>query len=204
MCRNVLYPRLFSKRTIALHVILTWIIIITLLIPILLRGEKSFIYEIRLRLCIIEIDGFPMWYILMFIAVIMSCILLCCICYLKIVLKVRESKRRVGAGNVTGTQVHFKKELSLYKTMFTVFAAYLILSFPGAIIVIFITLHYNVPEEVYQWCIYLVFCNSVVNGIIYGITNSQFQRGYKKCIDALLCRKASLFEINTSDTIISM
>ncbi len=189
VCCNAWYSRIFSKWIIPLHVAFIWTVIFASLVPTFIRGEKSFIYDDGFKLCVIELNNLPAWYLLTIATLILSSILLCCVCYFNIFQKVRQSKRRVVATNATRSQLYTKKDVSLFKTMFILFSVFLILTFPQVLNIVFTSANVHVPTELFQWSTYLVLSNSVVNGFVYGITNSQFRNGYKKCVSVLFCRK---------------
>ncbi len=199
MCRNSLYSRFFSKRIIPLHLIFIWAVIIASLIPPFMLGRKSFLYDDRVKLCILEMDNLPAWYLLIFAILLLLSISICCVCYFKILMLVRQSKRKVSVRNTAGSQIYSKKDMSLIKTMFTVFSVFLLLSFPAAIYVILVSVKFPLPVELMQWSVYLLLCNSVVNGFIYGITNRQFRKGYMKFVSAIFCHQSLLVENVTSN-----
>ena len=67
-------------------------------------------------------------------------------------------------------------------TCFTVVCFFVMAWVPVAIVVIIETAGYNIPQEVYTASIYLVFSNSLVNPIIYGVMNPQFKLAFKKAL----------------------
>lgn len=195
---------IYSKWTITVHVFLTWAIPVALLSPALLRGERSFIYDSRVLYCLIDVNNLPVWFMLIICSLIMGCILLCSICYLIILRKVRQSRVRIGVGNQRPTDMYSKRDLSLFKTVFTVFAAYLILSLPITVVTSFLAFRYNVSAILFQWSVYFTLSNSVVNGFIYGITNRKFRRGYMKFVIMLFCCRRPSNEMNSSNANITV
>ena len=75
-----------------------------------------------------------------------------------------------------------RTDMKLLKTCFTVSCFFVMTWGPGSIIVIFETIGFKMPQEVYTTITYLTFSGSFVNPIIYGIMNPQFKAAFKKAL----------------------
>ena len=107
-------------------------------------------------------------------------VILISICYLKIFLFVRSSKKKVA-----GTEGKVKKErresMRLARSLFIIFVVFAVCWTPYAIIVSLD--HRDVfAREFHIFSILLAHTNSSLNSILYGLTNQHFRQGYLKLL----------------------
>ena len=103
--------------------------------------------------------------------------------YWKIYQTVKESTGNVNANvaqNGVGAPRFHRTDIDVLKTCLTVVCFFLITWFPIALCAFIIAGGGYIPGEVTKVTVYLMFSNSVVNPIIYGIMNPQFKQAFKK------------------------
>lgn len=75
--------------------------------------------------------------------------------------------------------------MAVTKSQFAVFVVYMILYIPFGITAIFLKDTRDVPSSLHAAGIYLCFINSCINGIIYGLLNSNIRRAYKEALSCI-------------------
>ena len=103
--------------------------------------------------------------------------------YWKIYRTVKESTDNVNANvvqNSVGAQRFHRTDIDVLKSCFTVVCFFLITWGPMGLVCFIITVGGHIPHKVLTVSVYLLFSSSVVNPIIYGITNPQFKQAFKK------------------------
>lgn len=188
VCCSSFHSRFFSKRTALLFLLLIWTAVFVAFIPTFITEDS--VYDSSLEFCIINICVLPTWYLIMGAILVFFPVFLCCVFYFLVLRSVRQSKRRIRGSRSRKNDSHSfsRSDISLFKTVFIVLAAYLISCFPRAVMTICMNLNFYVANEPFKWIANLVFCNSVVHGFIHGKSNRKFRNGYTKCI-SLIRRK---------------
>ena len=131
------------------------------------------------------------------------------VCYLKVFLHVRKSRKRIekAGGNITTGKSDTNRastkgvsrepstftssEIQLAKTLFIIYVAFLICWAPYAVVVL-VDMHDTWPKVVYVVAIQMAHTNSSLNSIIYAACNRDFRTGYRMVLDKCflpVCRK---------------
>lgn len=106
------------------------------------------------------------------------------ICYLKIFLFVRASKKKLTSEQGTGgglTSKESQASVKLARTLFFIFAIFVICWTPYAIVVS-VDVNDEFPAELHTYVILIAHTNSSLNSVLYGVTNKQFRDGYARVL----------------------
>ena len=115
---------------------------------------------------------------------IVTPITLISICYLKIFLYVHASKKRLSqSGDDCSNPVDSQsmkrmgESMRLARTLFSIFVVFVCCWTPYAIIIVS-DKDDAWPTEIHLFSVLFAHCNSSVNCLLYGLTNSHFRKGY--------------------------
>ena len=203
ICKNQRYLQVFSKCKTCLMIALLWIIASLGSISMGL-GWGRYVYDKKYMACMgdrLGSDSFAHTLVVVYIFIPLS---VATTCYTLIFLKVRESKRKVEAfksnGSTSMKNTKMSTEIRLAKTLFSAALMLVLMSGPYGILGAF-DRGDVLPMGVHMIAGYLLHLNSATNWIVYGATNSNFRKSYKKTLSFLFrCRHTALTFDNESTT----
>ena len=194
--RNV-YSKFFpSMARTVIYCVMMWAFFVLLASPPL-YGWGRVDYHQRAALCTLvwKIENLSYAMILVAIPFGMSYFIIT-ICYYKIYRKVRASSSRMrahalssGMSSTSLSSAHFTRprDIRILKVNFTVVCAYTACWVPGVLVILSETIFGPPPGFVNTIVVFLVFCSSGVNPIIYGVMNPQFKKAFRSTLN---CKSA--------------
>ncbi|XP_074662905.1 histamine H2 receptor-like [Tubulanus polymorphus] len=194
----LLYRTKLTNKRVVVYICITWVVSIFLGLMMLYKGRK-WPYPCNLE------HAFNKGYVC-FVGITILCIELILAClYVVIYLSYVSSRKRVGNGNIATNHAHRNssnriRDRNMTKIVFIVTSVFVVCYTPFAVSLII--LGYSSPEfEQYFFTtrgafLFLALANSVVNPIIYGITNPKYRAAF---YGILRCRY-SVDNINGSVT----
>ena len=181
-----LHSKLFpSKRTARMYCVLVWLVAILLATPPL-YGWGEIEYNHKFYVCSFKWQINSITYAILIVGgLVNGATIAIFYSYYKIYKAVKESTQNMnahGEENGVNNLNNNRTDMKLLKTCFTVSCFFVMTWGPGSIVVIFETIGFKMPQEVYTTITYLTFSGSFVNPIIYGIMNPQFKAAFKKAL----------------------
>ena len=172
-----------------------WIISFLLELPNFI-GWGDHVYDKKTQSCVWDRTADYSYTLFFCIVAIATPIALISICYLKIFLYVRASKKRVAKllqfnSNLVDkpTVKRMKESMKLARTLFAIFVAFALCWSPYAI-VIMADYHDTWSVEPHLFSVMLAHTSSSVNCLLYGLTNSHFRKGYGMIVSMARIRKS--------------
>ena len=184
--KPALYNRLFpSKRIARVYCALVWIASMLLATPPL-YGFGKMTYNPLFAICSFAWKAEHILYIILVVGVVINgTTIVIFYCYYKIYKTLKESTQNLNAHSIedgAALSESPRTDIKLLKTSFTIVCVFLIIWGPVTVVVIVESAGIFIPREISMPVIYLVFIDSLVNPIIYGIMNPQFQAAFKRAL----------------------
>ncbi|XP_044728397.1 G-protein coupled receptor moody isoform X2 [Chrysoperla carnea] len=182
-----LYPRIYTRCTVAFFIAFCWLFSYGMQLPTLLGIWGEFGYDARLGTCTIKKDehGRSSKTALFIIAFIVPCLIII-VCYAKIFLVVKKSHARVQRHTSRTTSEGKRSEWSVTKMVLAIFLGFLICYLPITLVKV---ADENVTYPGFHITGYLMlFLSACINPIIYVTMNKQYRQAYR---DALICKSNS-------------
>jgi len=119
--------------------------------------------------------------------------------YTSIFRKVQESNARLAKHRETyglapasqeilaKTERTIRKEFRFVMTLFIIVICFIVLWLPAAIVLPMSSLWLDMPSKFFTVAVWLAFSNSCINGLIYGLLNKNFRKGYFHVVKKLCC-----------------
>ena len=181
--KRALYTKFFpSKRVAWLYSGFVWLVSLLLATPPL-YGWGKMNFDSDSFICVFNWRNENVSFLILHAGVfnVTTCAII--YSYWKIYRTVKESTDNVNANvvqNGVGAQRFHRTDIDVLKSCFTVVCFFLITWGPMGLVCFIITVGGHIPHKVLTVSVYLLFSSSVVNPIIYGITNPQFKQAFKK------------------------
>ena len=184
--KPALYNRLFpSKRIARVYCALVWIASMLLATPPM-YGFGKMAYNPLFAICSFAWKAEHILYIILVVGVVINgTTVLIFYCYYKIYKTLKESTQNLNAHSIedgAALSESPRTDIKLLKTSFTIVCIFLMIWGPVTGVVIVESAGIFIPREISMPVIYLVFIGSLVNPIIYGIMNPQFQAAFKRAL----------------------
>ena len=184
--KPALYNRLFlNKRMARFYCALVWIVSMLLATPPL-YGWGKMAYHPLFAICTFNWTvGDITWAIVTVGGVINGTTVSIFYSYHKIYKTLKESTQNLNAHSIQDGVASSRRpatDIRLLKTSFTVFCVFLITWGPVTAVVNVEIAERFIPGEIFKGATYLMFTSSLVNPIIYGIMNPQFQGTFKRAL----------------------
>ena len=184
--KPALYNRLFpSKRIARVYCALVWIASMLLATPPL-YGFGKMTYNPLFAICSFAWKAEHILYIILVVGVVINgTTVLIFYCYYKIYKTLKESTQNLNAHSIedgAALSESPRTDIKLLKTSFTIVCIFLMIWGPVTVVVIVESAGIFIPREISMPVIFLVFIGSLVNPIIYGIMNPQFQAAFKRAL----------------------
>ena len=184
--KPALYNRFFpSKRIARVYCVLVWIASMLLATPPF-YGFGKMAHNPLFAICSFAWKAEHILYIILVVGVaINGTTIVIFHCYYKIYKTLKESTQNLNAHSIEDGAVLSQSprtDIKLLKTSFTIVCIFLMIWGPVTVVVIVESAGIFIPREISMPVIYLVFIGSLVNPIIYGIMNPQFQAAFKRAL----------------------
>ena len=198
ICKTKYYSKVFQPHLVAVYILITWIYT-AIWAAQGWTGWTKYIYGVDIYVCLFD-GTVSLSYdlsLVIFGMLLPMCVLL--FCYTAIFRKVHfsnvrlaEHRRRHGLDltsqdALVATEQNMKKEFRFVLTLFAIVLAFVVLWLPAAIVLPMSGVWTNMPKRFYSVAVWLAFCNSCVNSVIYGILNKNFRRGYANLVQRMFC-----------------
>ena len=188
ICHNEHYQKIYTPRNTALMCVGLWTVSIAADIPNFFGwGDHSF--DRKSFICVYDRMA-DLSYTLFFVfGGIVFPITVIAICYIRIFMFVRASKRKVATDQGKGSDLgkDRKASVKLARTLFFIFAVFVACWTPYAIIVV-ADINDTFSAEVHTYAILVAHTNSSLNSVLYGVTNKQFRDGYRRVLGKMGCK----------------
>jgi len=105
--------------------------------------------------------------------------------YYKIYKILKESTQNLNAHSTevgASSSERRRTDIKLLKTSFAVVCTFVVTMTPGSVLVICETAGCLIPRTISLASVYLMFTSGLVNPIIYGLMNPQFQAAFKRAL----------------------
>ena len=184
--KPAMYSRLFpSNRMARFYCALVWIASILVATPPL-YGWGKIAYHPFFAICIFSWKIQHISYGIVFMAVLVNGNTIAIFySYYKIYKILKESTQNLNAHNAedgAALSERRRTDIKLLKTSFAVVCTFVVTMTPGSVLVICETAGCLIPRTISLAAIYLMFTSSLVNPIIYGLMNPQFQAAFKRAL----------------------
>lgn len=204
ICNNFWYKRVFTMRNSLLMCLALWVACILFALPNFF-GWGAHIYDRKTLSCIWDRTADLSFSVFIFGGVTFP-ILLISICYLLIFCHVHKSKNKIHAQPGVGSHLQErntsrkrKNSMRLVRTLFIIFVIFVICWTPYALLLV-IDFPDTLPLEAHLFATMFAHTNSSFNCALYGMTNKQFRRGYRRVLHIDRCmRKCCRRGINRKD-----
>ncbi|XP_043935202.1 melatonin receptor type 1C-like [Protopterus annectens] len=185
ICHSLSYEKLYSMRNTYYYTLLTWCISIAIQVIIIFFGTLQ--YNPRLYFCVIVLNvnvslttGLALFHFIIPVTVVI-------ICYSRIWILVIQVRYRI---RQEGKQTLITLDLKHFVTMFMVFALFSVCWGPLCILGLVIAFSPvkqvpSFPDWIFDLGFYMASFNSCLNGIVYGVFNSNFRQEYIRIIQAV-------------------
>ncbi|XP_054748060.2 melatonin receptor type 1C-like [Lytechinus pictus] len=194
ICHRLTYRRIYNKGNLWIHLMFPWLGGVLLDIPNF-AGWNSHKFIEEYMMCTYDIKGrlsYVLFLTIMAVGLPIVVISFSYICiYIYAYSSSHELKKFAGSSSM---KPRMKKKLrqtdvKLLRSISILLLAYTIFWFPASLLTLVDSDHV-VPDSVYMSVAFLAHFNSSVNSVIYGMTNENFRKGYKKFfLVALRCRR---------------
>ncbi|XP_064621102.1 melatonin receptor type 1B-B-like [Lineus longissimus] len=187
ICHHNNYAAIYTKRNTILMCLGLWVLSFMLEMPNFF-GWGDHVYDQKTLNCVWDRSADFSYTMFFSCAGVLFPLVIISVCYYKIYACVVRSKSRVAAASAAAAsqvkndfdRTKDKREsIRLSRTLFVIFVVFAVCWSPYAIIVA-ADINDAWPREVHLYSILLAHSNSSLNSLVYGITNRQFRRGYRK------------------------
>ena len=194
VCRFSLYRKYATRNRMALVVVFCWVN--TLVISIQgFTGWTRYIYGHTIYLCTISTSTSPSYSMYIALLGVVLPFVVMVISYSRIFMKIRQSSNKLNShvgkqGNLPRREnvTQNEKTSKLLKTLVITVIVYALFWLPVMLFLPLASVAVKVPDWTYTFCDWAAISNASVNSIIYGVTNEQFRKGYRKLVRKL-CRR---------------
>ncbi|CAH1794626.1 unnamed protein product [Owenia fusiformis] len=177
ICKNSWYSKIYSKKSVAVMIMAAWFNGFVWNV-FLWVGWSEVSFERKQFTCMWNRQkNFSYHVIGLAICAVLVPVSVTAVSYILILLKVKESKKKIQAFNKKDKNQSTSSDIRLARMLFIMFAVYCILCAPYAFITTF-DFNDQAPYYWYATFLHMFHTNSAVNFIIYGITNKSFRTGY--------------------------
>ncbi|XP_049721128.1 melatonin receptor type 1A [Elephas maximus indicus] len=199
LCHSLQYDKLYSNKNSLCYVFLIWVLMLVAIVPNLCTGTLQ--YDSRIYSCTFTQTVSSAYTIAVVVFHFIVPMIIVIFCYLRIWVLVLQVRRRVKPDNKTKLK---PQDFRNFVTMFVVFVLFAICWAPLNFIGLVVSLDPasmvpRIPEWLFVASYYMVYFNSCLNAIIYGLLNQNFRKEYRKII-ASLCT-AKLFLVDSSNDV---
>ena len=182
--KPAMYSRLFpSKRMARFYCAFVWIAS-TLVATPPLYGWGNMVYHPSLAVCTLSWKIQHISYAIVLLGVwVNGTTIAIFYSYYKIYKILKESTQNLNAHSTqhgAASSERRRTDIKLLKTSFAVVCTFVVTMGPGSVVAICETAGCLIPRTIFLAAIYLMFTNSFINPIIYGIMNPQFQAAFKR------------------------
>ena len=189
--KPAMYSRLFlSKRMARFYCALVWIAS-TLVATPPLYGWGKIAYHPSFAICTFSWKVQHISYGIVLMALLVNGNTIAIFySYYKIYKILKESTHNLNAHSTEDgapSSERRRTDIKLLKTSFAVVCTFVVTMGPGSVLVICETAGCLIPRTISLTAIYLMFTSSLVNPIIYGLMNPQFQAAFKRTLSFGRC-----------------
>ncbi|XP_043935156.1 melatonin receptor type 1C-like [Protopterus annectens] len=182
ICHSSRYDKLYSMKNTYCYIFLTWVLVVLFLLP--MAQTDALQYDPRVYSCVFILTLNPSLTIALASFQFIIPVTIVIFCYMRIWVLVIQAKYRVRQNS--SQKMNFS-EVRNFLTMFAVFVLFAVCWGPYSIIgLIFCFSPPSKAPKVPDWLTvlsyFMAYFNSCLNGIVYGIFNSNFRNEYKRIV----------------------
>lgn len=188
------YRRIYNKGNLWIHLLIPWLAGVLLDIPNL-TGWNSHKFIEEYMMCTYDIRGDLSYVLFLKIMAVGVPLVVISFSYIGIYIYAHSSShelKKFAGSSCVKSKVKKKlrqSDAKLLRSIFILVLAYAIFWFPETLLTL-VDQGHVVPDSVYMSVAFLAHFNSSVNSIIYGLTNENFRKGYRKFLFVVLkCRR---------------
>ena len=194
VCRLSFYRKYATRNRMALVVVFCWVYTLTISIQGF-TGWARFAYAPRVYLCTSVTSASPSYALcIALVGAVLPCVVMI-FSYSMIFRTIKQSNKKLNShvgeqGNLPRREnvTQNEKTSKLLKMLVVTVIVYALFWLPVMLFLPLASVAVKVPDWAYTLCNWAAISNASVNSIIYGVTNEQFRKGYRKLF-MKLCRR---------------
>ena len=194
VCRFSFYRKYATKNRMALVVVFCWVY--TLVFSIQgFTGWTMFRYGHTIYLCTFSVSTSPSYSLYAALVGVVLPFVVMVFSYSRIFVTIKQSSNKLNThvgeqGNLPRREnvTQNEKTSKLLKMLLITVVVYALFWLPVMLFLPLASVAVEIPGWTYTLCDWAAISNASVNSVIYGVTNEQFRKGYRKLV-MKLCRR---------------